>query len=711
MKKVILAIALTGAAFAQYPTSIYTPPVAKDNIATTLSSAMLAGDTVAVVADGAGWAANMYAYICDSTAQATAGKCAGTFEVMLVTNATGNVLNLTRAQGGTSAIAHAKGRAISNSVTAIYNSLNTAEILALETALGTRAIGQRQELGYSSQNAANEPRRNPLALWELNSTNSFLTGQEWDNIYNPATSSCSQIVVLAGTATATCNGHGLTNGAGFIIGGFPPEHIGLYGNAVAASVTTNTFQYSPFGIADGTYTDAGVWVIPSLNNATIKAHVFAKTYNPPTSLDASNFLALSTGAFPAFNVYHQPERRPLGYNDYSMTPSSSAMEAGSSGPGSTIYAQPGISNTDPANTYHWAFDTYTPWSIANTKLTSIAYVNTTNVATIILNASAFAPWLYETVTVGTVFTISGATVDANLNGDYEVQTKTDRNHFTARKIPVPGFVKAATATYTDAGLNITPEPYYSSGSISPWLNSGVYAEIRNAISQGFLVTPMHLLDPTRFPYLAKNDGWAYSVGQKNFNGPTLAKRFGVTYHGTVWGWRGQIPDGFADAMQPLSGVSQVPDPAIVTVANTTAGTALKTLTQIELGYLTVGKAYRIKAWGIYSSAGGGSDVANVYLASITDSVAYVGTNSASGAATNAGWSAEWNVIIASAGAAGTANVNMVGTFNATAFSAGTVSPVAVNTNIRQQWQIAMQWGAASASNSLTVQGLTVEVLN
>ncbi len=85
MKTLILSLALAVSAFAQFPTSVYTPPVAKDNIATTLSSAMAAIDTVAVVADGTGWVPNMYAYICDSTSTGTAGKCTGTFEVMKVT--------------------------------------------------------------------------------------------------------------------------------------------------------------------------------------------------------------------------------------------------------------------------------------------------------------------------------------------------------------------------------------------------------------------------------------------------------------------------------------------------------------------------------------------------------------------------------------------------------------------------------------------------
>ncbi len=148
MKKVILAIALTGAAFAQ---QIYAPLVAADNVATTLSSPMLISDSVAVVVSGAGWLPNMVAYICDSTSTGTAGKCAGTFEVMLVTNVAGNVLTLTRGYSGTTAIAHAKGRAIANAVTAAYN--NSLVNLVTSISTNVRSYGAKCD-GSADDSAA-----------------------------------------------------------------------------------------------------------------------------------------------------------------------------------------------------------------------------------------------------------------------------------------------------------------------------------------------------------------------------------------------------------------------------------------------------------------------------------------------------------------------------------------------------------------------------
>src|SRR5438270_72181 len=132
----LLGVSLFGQSF---PSSIYTPLVAKNNVQTTLSAAMTAGDTTAVVASTTGWAANMMAYICDTTTvTSSVARCSGTYEVMKVTSVGSSVLlNVTRAQDGTTAIAHASGKGFLNAPTAIYNTTLSNEVLAIETALGT----------------------------------------------------------------------------------------------------------------------------------------------------------------------------------------------------------------------------------------------------------------------------------------------------------------------------------------------------------------------------------------------------------------------------------------------------------------------------------------------------------------------------------------------------------------------------------------------
>ncbi len=131
MRTILALVALSASVFGQsYPSSIFTPLVAKDNVSTTLSSPMSALDTVAVVTSSTGWSANMLGYICDSSN--SKNTCTGTFEVMRVTLVTGNVLTVSR----TSPIAHAKNVTFSNNPVSAYNTSLTGEVLAIETALG-----------------------------------------------------------------------------------------------------------------------------------------------------------------------------------------------------------------------------------------------------------------------------------------------------------------------------------------------------------------------------------------------------------------------------------------------------------------------------------------------------------------------------------------------------------------------------------------------
>lgn len=161
----LLCVPLFGQSF---PTSIYTPLVAKNNVQTTLTSAMTSGDTTAVVASTTGWAANMMAYICDTTTvTSSVARCSGTFEVMKVTAVPSSVLlTVTRAQDGTSAIAHSSGKGVLNAPTAIYNTWVNNEVLAIETALGTNLsnIPTSPIMGSATYNFAAQSPTSPATL-------------------------------------------------------------------------------------------------------------------------------------------------------------------------------------------------------------------------------------------------------------------------------------------------------------------------------------------------------------------------------------------------------------------------------------------------------------------------------------------------------------------------------------------------------------------
>ena len=135
--KILLILVSSAALFAQsFPSSIYTPLVAKDNVSTTLTSPMSAGDAVAIVASSAGWVPNMAAYLCEATTGTGALAKCSSYEVMLVTSVATNVLNVTRGYGGSSAIAHAKGKTLSNSPSAVYTNSAQIELAAIESTLG-----------------------------------------------------------------------------------------------------------------------------------------------------------------------------------------------------------------------------------------------------------------------------------------------------------------------------------------------------------------------------------------------------------------------------------------------------------------------------------------------------------------------------------------------------------------------------------------------
>lgn len=155
MKTLSLILTCSAALFAQsFPSALYTPAVAKDNVATTFSLAMAIGDTTAFVGSTTGWAANMYAYVCDSST--STAYCTGTFEIMKVTSVGGsNALNVSRAQAGTSAVAHAAQKLLSNSPTAIYNLTLSQEVLAIETFLGISGANVAQVAGNNAFTGTN----------------------------------------------------------------------------------------------------------------------------------------------------------------------------------------------------------------------------------------------------------------------------------------------------------------------------------------------------------------------------------------------------------------------------------------------------------------------------------------------------------------------------------------------------------------------------
>lgn len=158
--KIVLGLLLAVSAWGQaYPSNIYNPYIAKNNIQTKLQAAMSPSDTVAVVSNPAGWVPQMLAYICDSTTSSL--TCTGTYEILVVTNVSGNVLTVTRGIDGTTAISHGAGKSFSNNPVAAYiNSANT-EIKAIENTLGPNLSNVTGSGGFLVSTAYNFPPQTP----------------------------------------------------------------------------------------------------------------------------------------------------------------------------------------------------------------------------------------------------------------------------------------------------------------------------------------------------------------------------------------------------------------------------------------------------------------------------------------------------------------------------------------------------------------------
>ena len=154
--------------------------------------------------------------------------------------------------------------------------------------------------------------------------------------------------------------------------------------------------------------------------------------------------------------------------------------------------------------------------------------------------------------------------------------------------------------------------------------------------------------------------------------------------------------------------AQITDSAAI--ANTTVETAFNKTYTIPANSLAVGNVVKVRAFGKYSSNSLSSLTLRIRLAgswmfSVVNGAAQTGTDMA--------WYAEAIGIIRAIGASGSIE-NGVGlgyTF-ATAFGAAGVGipGFTFDTTVNKVIDLVAQWGVASAGNTITMLGLTVEII-
>lgn len=157
-------------------------------------------------------------------------------------------------------------------------------------------------------------------------------------------------------------------------------------------------------------------------------------------------------------------------------------------------------------------------------------------------------------------------------------------------------------------------------------------------------------------------------------------------------------------------------PAGDTVANTTTATTLASGYIIPAASLTVGTVIRVKLFGVYSTAVAAPNL-TLALQLAGNTVLTTGViSSLVGSDTNVGWTAEANLIITAVGATTTAECQGLAILD-TSLTSGLLvaltntAPVtlpATATAMKITTQVT--WGTASASNTLTLRTMTVEIM-
>jgi hypothetical protein len=148
-----------------------------------------------------------------------------------------------------------------------------------------------------------------------------------------------------------------------------------------------------------------------------------------------------------------------------------------------------------------------------------------------------------------------------------------------------------------------------------------------------------------------------------------------------------------------------------TVSNTTTETDFDKSFTFPVNSLTVGKIIRIKAYGKYGCTNASPTLA-IRL--------YVGTNALTSgnismtavAETTQGWTFEGICIIRTIGVSGTMMSDSWGIYQTQRhWAACQPGTLAIDTTATALVKLSAQWGTAAAANTITIENITIEVLN
>lgn len=174
----------------------------------------------------------------------------------------------------------------------------------------------------------------------------------------------------------------------------------------------------------------------------------------------------------------------------------------------------------------------------------------------------------------------------------------------------------------------------------------------------------------------------------------------ISKAGTVRGHR-------LDNNVPLSGVVKA-DYTVASVANTTTETSLNSYS-IPAATLEVNRALLIKATGVYGTA---NATDTITLRMKVGGATWHTIVSTPASVTNAQWSVEWLIIVATTGAGGAAESQLPGAFINSVFKSDpNTATESIDTTTSRTLEITAQWSAAASANTISIRQFVVEVHN
>lgn len=148
--------------------------------------------------------------------------------------------------------------------------------------------------------------------------------------------------------------------------------------------------------------------------------------------------------------------------------------------------------------------------------------------------------------------------------------------------------------------------------------------------------------------------------------------------------------------------------ASATITNTVTPTSFNRTFTIPANMLQVGSVIRIQGAGNYQQTANPTIAVQVRIGGTN-----ITSNSIPLTVSNFGWSVLANLAIRTIGAGGTAGIGtgFIGFAGSTNSTNGLFGSISVNTTTALVIDIQVTWGAASASNIISLESLTVEILN